>query len=57
MGLRLTAGIRPEPDEWLRWRAPIERFVREGIARKTIMAFCDSPAGAYSLSNEVFQEF
>jgi oxygen-independent coproporphyrinogen-3 oxidase len=56
IGLRLSAGIRPAPEEWHRFDAPIHRFLdagqletEDGILRLTNRGVL--------LSNEVFQEF
>jgi len=56
LGLRLAAGIRPAPGEWLRFGPPIRRFLDAGLLE------CES--GVIRLtnrgvlfSNEVFQEF
>jgi oxygen-independent coproporphyrinogen-3 oxidase len=56
VGLRLTEGIRPSPAEWLRYEAPISRFLEAGL----LSAEGDSlklTARGVLLSNEVFQEF
>ncbi|HEY1203415.1 MAG: coproporphyrinogen-III oxidase family protein [Bryobacteraceae bacterium] len=67
VGLRLRAGIRPRPDDWRRFEAPIRRFVESGL-----LEIVPSPVGqavppvspllrltprGVLLSNEVFQEF
>ena len=62
LGLRLMAGIRPEPAEWLRFEQPIRRFLDAGLLETD-----DPGTGAGSvlrltgrgvlLCNEVFQEF
>ncbi len=56
VGLRLSSGIRPEPEERALFREPIERFLAEG--------FLEQDGGLLRLtrrgviySNEVFQEF
>ena len=56
VGLRLTEGIRPRPDEWLRFEAPIERFVAEGLLRKDGGQLRLTDRGVL-LSNEIFAEF
>jgi oxygen-independent coproporphyrinogen-3 oxidase len=56
VGLRLTAGIRPSQEEWIRFRQPIQRFVDQGL-----LEFADGTLRLTNrgvmLSNEVFQEF
>ncbi len=58
VGLRLTAGIEPSPDEWRRFEAPIRRAVDAGLleiaAQPRLLRL--TPRGVL-LSNEVFQEF
>ena len=56
VGLRLVAGIRPEPEEWRRYDAPIRRFVAGGLleAADGVLRLTDR---GVLLSNEVFQEF
>ena len=56
VGLRLSEGIRPEPDEWERFAEPIRRFVSEGLL-ETDGASLRLTARGVMLSNEVFQEF
>jgi oxygen-independent coproporphyrinogen-3 oxidase len=56
VGLRLAAGVRPDPAEWLRWRAPIERFVRQGLLESDNGILRLTNRGIL-VSNEVFQEF
>jgi oxygen-independent coproporphyrinogen-3 oxidase len=56
VGLRLTAGIRPRPEEWTRWAEPIQRLIRDGLLE------CDGETLRLTrkgllVSNEVFQEF
>lgn len=56
VGLRLTEGIRPEPDEWQRFREPIERFLDAGLL-ETVGPTLRLTSRGVLLSNEVFQEF
>ena len=56
VGLRLMAGMRPEPAEWERFDAPIRRFVDSGLleAADGVLRLTDR---GVLLSNEVFQAF
>jgi oxygen-independent coproporphyrinogen-3 oxidase len=56
IGLRLTAGVRPAPEEWRRFDAPIHRFLDAGLLETEdgILRLTDR---GVMLSNEVFQEF
>ncbi|MGD0437577.1 MAG: radical SAM family heme chaperone HemW [Bryobacteraceae bacterium] len=56
VGLRLSEGIRPRPDEWRRFEAPIERFLAEGLLQKNGAQLRLTDRGVL-LSNEVFAEF
>ncbi len=56
IGLRLTAGIRPDPEEWLRFDAPIHRFLDAGLL-ETDGGILRLTNRGVLLSNEVFQEF
>lgn len=56
LGLRLSAGIRPAPDEWLRFDAPIRRFLDAGLLESDGTTLRLTNRGVL-LSNEVFQEF
>jgi oxygen-independent coproporphyrinogen-3 oxidase len=56
VGLRLMSGIRPAPDEWRRYEAPIRRFVDAGLL-ETGGGMLRLTARGVMLSNEVFQEF
>ena len=56
VGLRLSAGIRPEPEEWRRYREPIRRFVDAGLL-ETADGVLRLTGRGVLLSNEVFQEF
>ena len=56
VGLRLAEGIRPSQQEWRRYRAPIDRFLGNGLIERQgdILRLTDR---GVLLSNEVFQEF
>jgi len=56
VGLRLTAGMRPEPEEWVRFDEPIRRFVDSGLLEASGGILRLTNRGVL-LSNEVFQEF
>ena len=56
VGLRLAAGVRPTPQEWTRFDAPIRRFMDEGLLESEGGALRLTRRGVL-LSNEVFQEF
>jgi oxygen-independent coproporphyrinogen-3 oxidase len=56
VGLRLTAGIRPRPDEWDYYRDPIQRFVADGLLERMGDTLRLTGRGVL-LSNEIFQEF
>ncbi len=56
VGLRLTEGIRPAPEEWLRFEQPIQRFLDAGLLESADGVLRLTPRGVL-LSNEVFQEF
>jgi oxygen-independent coproporphyrinogen-3 oxidase len=56
VGLRLTAGIRPEPEEWRRFASPIHRFLDAGLLETDGATLRLTKRGVL-LSNEVFQEF
>jgi len=56
VGLRLTKGVRPLPEEWLRFEAPIRRFLDEGLL-ETEDGMLRLTGRGVLLSNEVFQEF
>jgi oxygen-independent coproporphyrinogen-3 oxidase len=56
IGLRLTAGIRPDPEEWRRFDAPIRRFLDAGLLVTDGATLRLTNRGVL-LSNEVFQEF
>jgi oxygen-independent coproporphyrinogen-3 oxidase len=56
VGLRLTRGIRPEPEEWQRFDEPIRRFVDAGLL-ETDAGNLRLTSRGIMLSNEIFQEF
>lgn len=56
VGLRLMAGIRPAPEEWLRFAKPIGRFLDAGLLESDAGILRLTTRGVL-LSNEVFQEF
>jgi oxygen-independent coproporphyrinogen-3 oxidase len=56
VGLRLSAGIRPSDEEWVRFAQPIRRFVDEGLLESASGTLRLTDRGVM-LSNEVFQEF
>jgi oxygen-independent coproporphyrinogen-3 oxidase len=56
VGLRLMRGIRPEPEEWVRFDQPIRRFTDAGLLEAEDGILRLTPRGVM-LSNEIFQEF
>ena len=56
LGLRLSAGIRPDAEEWRRFDAPIHRFLDAGLLETAGGVLRLTNRGVL-LSNEVFQEF
>ncbi len=56
LGLRLSAGIRPDAEEWRRFDAPIHRFLDAGLLETDGGVLRLTNRGVL-LSNEVFQEF
>ena len=56
VGLRLMAGVRPEPSEWTRFDRPIRRFLDSGLLETSGGVLRLTNRGVL-LSNEVFQEF
>ena len=56
VGLRLSEGIRPQPEEWRRFEEPITRFVNEGLLARDGQRLRLTDRGIL-LSNEVFAEF
>ncbi len=56
LGLRLREGIRPSPEEWLTFAAPIARLTEAGLLETADGALRLTRRGIL-LSNEVFQDF
>jgi oxygen-independent coproporphyrinogen III oxidase len=56
VGLRLSAGIRPDPDEWRRYELGIRRFLADGLLETDGAVLRLTDRGVL-LSNEVLQEF
>ena len=56
VGLRMSGGLEPSPEEWRRYEAPIRRFVEEGLLEIDGAGLRLTRRGVL-LSNEVFQEF
>jgi len=56
VGLRLSEGVRPEPEEWGRYQAPIRRFLDEGLLEAKGDRLRLTRHGVL-VSNEVLQEF
>jgi oxygen-independent coproporphyrinogen-3 oxidase len=56
VGLRLTEGIRPTPQEWERFAAQIDRFTAAGLTTASDGVLRLTNRGVL-VSNEVFQEF
>jgi oxygen-independent coproporphyrinogen III oxidase len=56
VGLRLTEGIEPAPEDWLRYRDPIERFRSLGLL-ETAGSRLRLTSRGILLSNEVLQAF
>ncbi len=56
VGLRLSAGIRPRPEEWLRWDRSIRRLMDAGLLERDGEMLRLTRTGLL-VSNEVFQEF
>ncbi|MGA3235028.1 MAG: radical SAM family heme chaperone HemW [Bryobacteraceae bacterium] len=56
VGLRLTEGIRPAPEEWVQFAGPIHRFIESGLL-ETAGGILRLTSRGVMLSNEVFQEF
>ena len=55
-GLRLSEGLRLNPEEWQKHRKSIERFVEAGLLERRAETLRLTRRGVL-LSNEVFQEF
>jgi oxygen-independent coproporphyrinogen III oxidase len=56
VGLRLTQGIQPQAEEWLRFEEPIQRFIAEGLLARDGARLRLTDRGVL-FSNEVFAEF
>ena len=56
VGLRLARGIRPAPEEWRQFAAPIARFQDAGLL-ETADGYLRLTGRGVMLSNEIFQEF
>ena len=56
VGLRLSDGVEPEPGEWTRFEATIQRFLTEGLLARKGERLMLTDRGVL-LSNEVFAEF
>jgi oxygen-independent coproporphyrinogen-3 oxidase len=56
VGLRMMSGIQPTPDEWVRFRAPIEKWTDLGMLNRDGARLRLAP-DAVLVSNDIFQEF
>jgi oxygen-independent coproporphyrinogen-3 oxidase len=56
VGLRLTHGIEPQPEDWRRFKKPIQRFIGEGLLARDGSRLRLTDRGVL-FSNEVFAEF
>jgi putative oxygen-independent coproporphyrinogen III oxidase len=56
VGLRLTHGIQPRADEWIKFEQPIRRFIDEGLLARDGSRLRLTDRGVL-FSNEVFAEF
>ncbi len=56
VGLRLTEGIEPRPDDWVRFSDPIRKWTDLGMLERHGDRLRLSGAGVL-VSNEIFQEF
>jgi oxygen-independent coproporphyrinogen-3 oxidase len=56
VGLRLTHGIEPQPEDWVKFEQPIQRFIGEGLLARDGQRLRLTDRGVL-FSNEVFAEF
>ncbi len=56
VGLRLTQGIQPLAEEWIKFEQPIERFIADGLLARDGSRLRLTDRGVL-FSNEVFAEF
>ena len=56
VGLRLTQGIQPRAEEWVKFERPIRRFLDEGLLARDGSRLWLTDRGVL-FSNEVFAEF
>ena len=56
VGLRLTQGVLLQPEEWLKFERPIQRFLADGLLARDRERLRLTDRGVL-LSNEVFAEF
>jgi len=56
VGLRLSQGVKPAPEEWEAFAEPIQHFVEEGLLEQDGGSLRLTRRGVL-LSNEVFAEF
>jgi oxygen-independent coproporphyrinogen-3 oxidase len=56
VGLRLTQGVLLQPDEWLKFERPIQRFIADGLLARDCERLSLTDRGVL-FSNEVFAEF
>ena len=56
VGLRLSEGVQPNPDEWRRWDEPIQQFMSQGLLERRGDRLRLTDQGVL-FSNEVFAEF
>lgn len=56
VGLRLSSGIQPTPEEWSRFNVPIARWIQAGLLESADGRLRLSDRGVL-LSNEILQEF